>query len=114
MTQVAPTGSTALQPRRFHDAEEWLHALGDIPLSRIVMDPPPGTATEQDLLRLVESEDRLVELIDGTLVEKPMGLLESFIAAQLIRALIDFVQPPNLGFVAGADATLRMKSSRIR
>src|SRR4051794_11901397 len=103
MTQVVPTAPSTIQPRRFHDAEEWLHALGDIPVSRIFMGPPPGTVTEKYLLRLVESEDRLVELIDGTLVEKPMGLLESLIAAQLIRALIDFVQPRNLGFVAGAD-----------
>jgi Uma2 family endonuclease len=114
MTQVASTGSSTLQPRRFHDAEEWIHALGDIPLSRIVMDPPPGTATEQDLLRLVEREDRLVELIDGTLVEKPVGRMESRIAVVLLVALGNFINPRKLGFLAGEAGTLRMKSGRIR
>jgi energy-coupling factor transporter ATP-binding protein EcfA2 len=38
--------------------------------------PWPGTATEADLLRLVERDKRLCELIDGTLVEKPVGLIE--------------------------------------
>jgi Uma2 family endonuclease len=98
----------------FPNFAEWWHSIGDVPLERIVVDPTPGTATEDDLLRMVEGQDRLVELIDGTLVEKPMGLLESLIAVQLITALNNFVQPRGLGFVAGADATLRMQSSRIR
>jgi Uma2 family endonuclease len=114
MTQVALTGSSSLQPRRYHDAEEWVHALGDVPLSRIVMDPPPGTATEQDLLRLVEREDRLVELIDGTLVEKPTGNAESRIAMILAIALGSFVKARRLGYLAGEAGMLRMKSGRIR
>ena len=46
---------------------EWLHSLGDVPLERIIFDPPPGTATEEDLLRLVERDKRLCELIDRVL-----------------------------------------------
>jgi Uma2 family endonuclease len=114
MTQVAPTESSTLQPRRFHDAEEWVRALGDVPLSRIVMDPPPGTATEADLLRLVDREKRLVELVDGTLVEKPVGLLESRIALILAIALGNFILPRRLGYLAGEGGTLRMKGGRIR
>ena len=52
--------------RRFANAAEWLHSLGDVPLERIIVDPPPGTAAEADLLRLVEGDKRLCELIDGT------------------------------------------------
>lgn len=78
------------------------------------MDPPPGTATEHDLLRMVEREDRLVELIDGTLVEKPVGHYESYIAGLLVTALNVFVLPRKLGIVYGPDATLRMKSGRVR
>ena len=114
MTQVASTGSNAFQPRRYHDAEEWVHALGDVPLSRIVMDPPPGMATEQDLLRLVEREDRLVELVDGTLVEKPVGWMEARIAMVLAIALGNFINPRKLGYLAGAEGMLRMKGGRIR
>jgi Uma2 family endonuclease len=93
---------------------QWLHDLGDIPLERIVMDPWPGTATERDLLTFVERDKRLVELIDGTLVEKPVGWLEALIAGRLIAALGAFVYPRKLGVIAGADGTLRMASGRVR
>ena len=43
-------------------------------------DPAPGTATEDDLLRINEAEERLYELVDGTLVEKVMGYAEGFLA----------------------------------
>jgi Uma2 family endonuclease len=98
---------------RFPNFAEWWHSTGDVPLERIVNDPPPGTATEQDLLRLVEG-DRLVELIDGTLVEKPVGSTESLIALNLAFALMSFVRPRKLGVVYGPDATLKMKSGRVR
>lgn len=110
----------AAQPQRpspaslYENAAEWLHALGDIPPERIVMNPPPGTATEHDLLTFVERDKRLVELVDGTLVEKPVGYYESLIAAWLITQLNVFVGPRGLGLVAGADGTFRMVSGRIR
>ena len=49
-----------------------MHHLGDVPLERIRLNPPPGYATEEDVLRIEASEDRLYELEDGVLVEKPM------------------------------------------
>src|SRR4051794_18297214 len=98
---------------RFPNFAEWWHSTGDVPLERIVTDPPPGTATEHDLLRLVEG-DRLVELIDGTLVEKPVGSEESLIAVNLTVALVSFTRPRKLGVVYGPDATLKMKSGRVR
>jgi len=101
-------------PAKYENAEEWWHALGDVPLDRIVMDPWPGTATEKDLLVFVERDKRLCELIDGTLVEKPMGLLESLIAGWLITALNNFVRPRKLGVVSGPDGTIRMISGRVR
>jgi Uma2 family endonuclease len=101
-------------PRRFENGEQWLAALGGVPLSRIVFDPWPGTATESDLLYMVDHEKRLCELIDGTLVEKPVGCWEGLIAANIIVLLAAFVSPRNLGAVFGADSTLRMKSGRIR
>lgn len=96
------------------DIAEWLRSLGNVPLDRIVMDPLPGTATEQDLLRLVEREDRPVELIDGTLVEKPVGWKESQIALVLGAALLAFAKPRRLGFVAGEAGTLRMRGGTVR
>src|SRR3954463_15945328 len=98
---------------RFNDASEWLRELGDVPAHRIVMNPWPGTATEEDLLRFVE-HDKPCELIDGTLVEKPVGWWESLLAFRLAIALSAFVDPRGLGLVTPGDGPLRMKSKRVR
>src|SRR5688572_6405549 len=114
MTTVAPATPHPSSVAKFENGAEWWHALGDVPLERVVMDPPPGTATEQDLLLFVERDKRLVELIDGTLVEKPVGWIEALVAVRLITALNGFVGPRKLGVVAGPDGTLRMISGRVR
>jgi Uma2 family endonuclease len=115
MSIAAPPEVLVRPPRRFSNAAEWHHALGDIPLERIVFDPWPGTATEADLLRLVECEKRLCELIDGTLVEKPVGLFESRIASKLSAYLTMYVDSHDLGGVSGEASTLRMSSTgRVR
>jgi Uma2 family endonuclease len=101
-------------PRHFENGAQWLAALGGVPLARIIFNPWPGTATEADLLYMVDHEKRLCELIDGTLVEKPVGYWEGIIAANIIALLAAYVNPRGLGAVSGADSTLRMKSGRIR
>src|SRR5438552_6952402 len=88
--------------------------LGDVSPERVRFTPPPGTATEADLLALQSVTDRLYELVDGTLVEKAMGFRESLVAATLIRILGAFVTPRRLGVVAGADATLRLAPGLVR
>jgi hypothetical protein len=55
--------------------------LGEVPLDRIRMKPAPGTATEEDLRR---ARKPTCELVDGVLVEKPMGTRESLLAAYII------------------------------
>jgi Uma2 family endonuclease len=115
MTLTAPPQTAVRAPRRFQNAAELQDALWGIPLERIILDPPPGTATEADLLRLVERDKRLCELIDGTLVEKPVGMFESRIAMNLGIQLGAYVHQHDLGGVSGADSTLRMASTgRIR
>jgi Uma2 family endonuclease len=101
-------------PRRFDNGAEWLRAFGGVPLERIIFDPWPGTATEADLLLFVERDKRLCELIDGTLVEKPVGYWEGVIAQELGRHLGNHVRPLELGAVSGADSTMRMTSGRVR
>lgn len=92
-----------------------LHELGDIPLHRIIWRPHPGTATEEDQLRMIDGDPkRLVELIDGILVEKAMGHREAFFAASLIHLLMGQVRPRRLGVVAGADAPYRLKPGQNR
>jgi len=114
MTVQTPTTSPS-SVAKFKNAAEWLHALGDVPPERIVMDPPPGTATEEELIAFVDGDNkRLVELVNGTLVEKPVGWMEAVIAMRLARAMADFVEAGKLGIVVGADAMLRMKSKNVR
>ncbi len=110
----SPASAPSVSAPMFDNGQEFLHSLGDIPMSRIIWNPRPGMATEQDLLKYVERDKRLCELIDGTLVEKPMGLFESLIAVRLIIVLGAHVMQKGLGIVSGPDGTLKMISGRIR
>ena len=91
-----------------------LKQLGDIPPSRVRMHPMPGTATERDLLAVLDHGNRLCELVDQTLVEKPMGTLESCLAGDLIRLLGNFVVQHDLGIVTAPDGTLRLMPGLVR
>jgi Uma2 family endonuclease len=91
-----------------------LNRLGGVPPERIRMQPAPGTATEADVLLRPNGEKRLFELVDGVLVEKPMGFYESLLAAWLIRLLGGFLDQHDLGFVLGADAPLRLEPGLVR
>ncbi len=91
-----------------------LHALGDVPPDRVLWNPRPGTATEADQLLYLNRHRRLVELIDGTLVEKPMGARESFLAMTLGMHLLQFVRAGRLGVVGGADCLMRIVDGRNR
>jgi Uma2 family endonuclease len=95
--------------------DELLDRLGGISVDRICMKPPPGKATEEDVLHLYERHKRLFELVDGTLVEKIMGAKESFIAATLIKLLgIWSDRQGNLGMVLGEAGTLRILKRLVR
>src|SRR5262245_23693491 len=91
-----------------------LERLGGVPLERIRFHPFPGTATEEDVLMRPGGEKRLFELVDGVLVEKPMGYYESLLAALLIEFLAPFVRERDLGIVLGADATLHLAPGLVR
>ncbi|MBX3424235.1 MAG: Uma2 family endonuclease [Pirellulales bacterium] len=95
-------------------ADQLVAALGPMPLSRIVFDPPPGTATVEDALQLNERHDSLCELIDGTLVRKAMGAYESFLAVELIALLSTFVRENKLGIVLAPDGMLRLQPDQVR
>ncbi len=79
------------------------------------MRPPPGTATEADVLAALEApRKRICELIDGVLVEKAMGYSESILASYLIELLNAFVRTRNLGLVTAPDGTIRLWAGRVR
>lgn len=99
----------------FQTAEQLFDSLGGVPTNRVRIDPSPGRATEADVVRFLESaEKRRFELVNGTLVEKPMGSREAFISALLLRRMGDVVDRDELGALLGGDGPLRMRSGNVR
>jgi Uma2 family endonuclease len=93
-----------------------LRRLGNIPARRVRLHPPPGTATEEDAIRNNEDPNRagICELVDATLVEKPMGWEESAIAMLIGRLVGNVVDPAGLGVVLGPDGMLRLVPGLLR
>jgi Uma2 family endonuclease len=91
-----------------------LERLGGVSPDRILMKPPPGTATEADLIRAVDHDDRPCELVDGVLVEKAMSFRESLLMTLLASLIRAFVDPRNLGLVTGSDAMIRLFPGLVR
>jgi hypothetical protein len=89
-------------------AVDLVERLGPIPLDRIRTNPPPGSATERDVIEIHDRENRLCELLDGTLVEKTAGCFESYLAMKLGCFLATFIQDNDLGIVLGADGMVRL------
>lgn len=89
-------------------------SLGGIPLDRIRVSPPLGTATEEDVLEVERQTGCPCELIDGTLVEKTMGYYESFLAVEIAYLLRSFLAKHDIGIVLGADGTLRILPQQVR
>jgi Uma2 family endonuclease len=107
---------SARTPRRpvFKTLAELLDRLGGVPPERVRFQPLPGTATVADVLEIEAHEDRLCELVDGVLVEKPMGFTESRIAILLGAALQNFVAAHDLGVVTGESGMIRMPANLVR
>jgi Uma2 family endonuclease len=94
--------------------DQRLNDLGHIPASRILTDPAPGTATWQDVIRVLNTEDRICELVDGTLVEKAMGWQESLLAGVLVQWIRNYLDTNPLGVVTGADGLTRLFGDTVR
>jgi Uma2 family endonuclease len=88
--------------------------LGGIPLERIRIVPPLGTATVEDAVKS-ESGGRMVcELVDGVLVEKTMGYFEARLALIVGHLLESYLEEHDLGVAAGADGMLRISPDQVR
>jgi Uma2 family endonuclease len=98
----------------FENIAEVLERLGGIDPRRVLAWPAAGRATERDLLRVLEHEDRVCELVDGVLVEKIMGLKESALAGDILWRIKNFVDPRDLGLVTPGDGPLRLLSGLVR
>jgi Uma2 family endonuclease len=93
--------------------KDLLQHLG-VPAERVRLDPPLGTATEEDALRINAEEDRLYELVDGVLVEKVMGYPESTLAVWLAGQIQHYLDQNDLGNVAGANGIVRLMPGMLR
>jgi Uma2 family endonuclease len=88
--------------------------LGPIPFSRIRSHPSPGTASEDDLLAAIETDDCLCELVDGTLVEKVMGYREAQLQFRLSFLLGKYWESQKKGEFAGADGPVQLRPGLVR
>jgi Uma2 family endonuclease len=106
--------ATAALTSQFQNFAELQAALGNIPAWRIRLVPPPGQATEEDLLAVEAHEGRLCELVDGTLVEKDMATFQSRLAATLIYFIELFLEDHDLGTTLAPDGFLRLFPGCVR
>lgn len=88
--------------------------LGDVPPERIRLYPPPGYATEEDVIRIEEREGRRYELEDGILVEKGMGWHEAGLAAIIIIEIGNYLRTHDLGKLLGPDGALKILPSMVK
>ena len=88
--------------------------LGGIPLDRIWFRPAPGTAIEKDVIEAEVRENRLCELVDGTLVEKAVGFEESRLAIELAYLVKSYLRQNDLGLCVGADGMMRIAPGLVR
>jgi Uma2 family endonuclease len=95
-------------------AVDLVEQFGAIPLHRVRTNPPPGAATERDVIEIHDRENRLCELLEGTLLEKTMGSFESYLALYFGHLLSTFVMDNDLGIVLGADGMVRLARGLVR
>jgi Uma2 family endonuclease len=68
----------------------------------------------QDVIEIERQEGKLFELVEGVLVEKAVGFIQSGLAGFLLGLLNAFVVPRNLGIVTGADGTVELMAGLVR
>ena len=98
----------------FETINDLLEALGGIGPTRVRFHPTPGTATAVDLEAVNTREQGIFELVDGVLVAKPMGKLESMLAGAILALLREFVLAHNLGIVTAPDGMIRLGPKTFR
>jgi Uma2 family endonuclease len=103
-----------IAPSTIETLADLLERLGGIPLDRIWFHPAPGTATEKDVIEAEARENRLCELVDGTLVEKAVGFDESRVTIEVAHLIKSYLDQNDLGICVGADGMMRIASGLVR
>lgn len=108
---LAPTET---RTRRVPTVADLLRRLGDIPPERVRLDPPPGTATEADVILYSAKDDTLYELVDGTLVEKAMGWGETKLEGRLYQLFCRHLEEHDLGEAYVGTGMIRLGKGKVR
>jgi Uma2 family endonuclease len=66
------------------------------------------------VLRAHDQLGRLCELVEGVLVEKAMGLVESVLACQLGCYLCNYMDQHPLGIMTGSDGMVKITTGLVR
>ncbi len=91
-----------------------LDRLGGVPPSRVLFPAFPRNATVQDVIDVHRKEGKWCELVEGVLVEKAVGYVQSALAGLLIGMLNAFVLPRNLGVVTGEAGMVELAADLVR
>lgn len=94
-------------------AEIWL-CSGQVPLSRILVTPAPGTATPEDAVQSRKKLGINCELVNGTLVAKTMGFYESHVAMILAYFIQSYLMENPIGLIAGEDGPYLLLPRNVR
>src|SRR5262245_6994488 len=101
-------------PEGVRTLSEFSQWLGDVAAERIFLRPPPGMAGANDVLKLARQENRLCELVCGTLIEKRLGYKEMTVAAAVMAALEPHVEEKKLGVITGPEGSYRLGDFLVR
>lgn len=89
--------------------------LGDVHPGRIPLRPPPGTATEADVIAARMKPERwLFELADGVLLLKPPSFIHSVLSGVVCSSVLTYLEREELGVGLGPSAMYRLKPGIVR
>jgi Uma2 family endonuclease len=101
-------------PISYCTAGELLAGLGRIAAWRVRLNPAPGTADSEDLVRARPTRGVTCELIDRVIVEKPGDHLKGYIVAELTGHLGQYLKANDLGFLYGSRGWVRLAPGTVR
>ena len=101
-------------PEGIRTLSEFANWLGDVAPERIFLRPPPGMAGANDVLKLARHENRLCELVCGTLIEKRLGYKEMTVAAAVMAVLEPHIAEKKLGVMTGPEGSYRLGEYLVR
>ena len=89
--------------------------LGDLPIDRICVTPPPGLATERDVLAARRTPERwLCELVGGVLIRKAYDFWAAVLSGQVMCRISDIEQIRRKGAMLAGSMPYRLAPGLVR